>query len=153
MLTDGRQARAGLACLIQPTTGDRVLITQDHHPDVCQVLAILERAESDSATRVTLKTPNPLLFQAPEINIKSSKLYIYSQEFLSNTSRRHIVEDSRTVTAKLRVAEIKIDKRKARTIEDVVSGALFQRFRLWLSNTTHEARLKAQSFIYDKYSK
>lgn len=151
-LTDGRKARIGASCLIQPIAGDRVLVTQ-MQADVCWVLAILKRAHSDQPVRIKLRSSSSLLFQAPEINIRATQMHTYSEEFLSNTSKRHIVEDSRTLTTKLRVVKVESDNRTATTVEDVVRGALFQRFSLWLSNTTREARLKAQAFIYDKYSK
>lgn len=152
---DGKSVRLGSSCLIQPVVGDRVLVTNQGNADEYgAIIAILERPldTSDTST-LKLAIGANLYLNAPEINIRTGKLLSHSNDLISHAINRHIVEGTRTLNAKIRVAEVERDQRVAKNVEDAIRGGLLQRFGSWLSDTATEVRMKASSFIYDKYSK
>ena len=115
------------------------------------VIAILERQNKEAALKLAADVG--LHIKAPEITIRTKKLQSHANELLSHTVHRQIVEEARTLNAKIRVVEVERDQRITKAAEDSVRGALWQQFGSWLSNTLTEVRHKASSFIYDKYSK
>lgn len=152
LCADGRPVRLSGSCLVQPEAGDQVLVVNlDDANKQGAIIAILERP--NETLGVKLATGANLYISAPDINIRTKHLQSNSTDLLSHTVNRHIVEETRTLNAKIRVVELEMDQRIAKNVEYAVRGALWQRFGSWISNTATEARLKASSFIYDKYSK
>lgn len=146
MLADGRAARLGASCLLRPAPGDRVLVWPG--PDgQSWVLGVLERAGEDAPA--VLATPGPLAVEAPSIGITARAVHIAAEDFLTSTRNRHAVEDTRTESARVRVARIGTDLRRATTVQDVVEGTFLQRTGTWISNTVREARLRARAFLFD----
>ena len=145
VLSDGVSARLGPSCLLRPQAGDRVLVWRAGM--VRTVLAVLERPEGE--TTAILATPGPLSIQAPEVALASRSVQIRCEDLLTHAKNRHSVEDTRTDTARVRVAQVGIDVRRATTSSDEVSGTMVQRIGTWLSTTARDARLKARTFLFD----
>ena len=146
VLSDGCTARLGASCLLRPSPGDRVLIwSGDDRRN--WVLSVLLRA-ADDATAL-LATPGPLAIEAPRVGISAGAVHIVSEDFLTSTRNRHAVEETRTETARVRVARIGTDIRRVNTADDAIEGTFLQRAGTWISNTAREARLRARTFLFD----
>lgn len=96
-----------------------------------------------------LTTSGPLAIEAPRIGISTQALHITSEDFLTCTRHRHAVEDTRTETSRVRVAQVGTDIRRTVTADDTVSGTFLQRAGTWISSTAREARLRARTFLFD----
>lgn len=145
VLGDGCVVRVGASCLLRPAPGDRVLIWSGDDGRRW-VLAVLLRA--DDATAI-LAAPGPLAIEAPRVGISAGAVHVVAEDFLTSTRNRHAVEETRTETARVRVANIGTDVRRASAADDAVEGTLLQRTGTWISNTTREARLRARTFLFD----
>ena len=148
-LEDGRVARLAASCLLRPAPGDRVLIwigdESEPSTDV-RVLSVIERSGNDA---LVLAASRPLAIKAPSVGVSSETMHIVARDFLTNTRNRHAVEDTRTETVRVRVAQVGADIRRADTVDEDVSGTFLQRAGTWISNTAREARLKARTFLFD----
>ena len=145
-LSDGRMARQGASCLLRPAPGDRVLLWSGGKSERW-IVSILQRPDSDASA--VLATSSPLAVEAPRVGIAAEVVHIAAKDFLTNTRNRHAVENTRTETARVRVADIGTDIRRAATVTDDVQGTFLQRTGLWISDTVREARLKARAFLFD----
>ena len=145
-LAGGRAVRLGASCLLRPAPGDRVLVWPGSDGQDW-VLAILQRGHED-ATAV-LAVSRPLAIEAPRVGISASAVHIAAEDFLTSTRNRHAVEDTRTVTSRIRVTQVGTDIRRVTTSDDTVAGTFLQRAGTWISNTTREARLRARTFLFD----
>ena len=146
VLCDGCTARLGASCLLRPAPGDRVLIWSGDDGR-SWVLAVLLRA-ADDATAL-LAAPGPLAIEAPRVGISARAVHIVSEDFLTSTRNRHAVEETRTETARVRVARIGTDIRRTNTADDAIEGTFLQCAGIWISNTAREARLRARTFLFD----
>ena len=150
-LESGRIAGLAASCLLRPAPGDRALVWS-RHADAqdksapCWILSILERS-SDAVAVLSAETP--LSIEAPRVGVAAKAVHITAQDFVSSARNRHAVEDTRTETARLRVADIGSDVRRASSAVDEVSGTMLQRTGTWISNTVREARLRARTFMFD----
>lgn len=152
-LTDGRMAHLAASCLLRPVAGDRVLVWRIAARQVvgiadaaAWVIAIIERP-SDAAS--VIASAVPLAIETPRLGVSAGAVHIAARDFLTSTRNRHAVEDTRTETARVRVAEIGTDIRRASMVDDQIAGTLLQRAGTWISNTTREARLRARTFLFD----
>ena len=151
-LENGRMAGLAASCLLRPAPGDRVLVwsrpsaPESEATPTSWVLGILERP-SDAAA--VLSTSTPLAIEAPKVGIAAGAVHIAAEDYISSVRNHHAVEDTRTVTARLRVADIGTDVRHASSAVDEVSGTMLQRAGTWISNTVREARLRARTFLFD----
>lgn len=144
-LADGRTARLGASCLLQPGHGDRVLVwTGDDGQR--WVLNVLNRGDATSAL---LSIPGTATVKADRIALSADAVHIQAEDFLTSTRNRHAVEDVRTETVNTRVAQIGTDIRRASHATDEVEGTILQRAGTWISNTLREARLHARAFLFD----
>ena len=146
VLTDGRPARSGFSCLVRPVPGDRVVVWSGSEGD-CWVLAILHRQDPKAAA--VLAMPGDATVEAQRLTVVAEAVNIAATDFLTSTRNRHIVEDTRTQTSRLRVCRIGTDIREVTTSDDRVHGTLLQRAGTWLSTTAREARLVARSFLFN----
>ena len=73
---------------------------------------------------------------------------IAARDFLSSARNRHIVEDTRTETSRLRVTQVGTDIRRVTTSDETVDGTLLQRAGTWISTTVRDARLTARTFLF-----
>lgn len=146
VLCDGCTARLGASCLLRPAPGDRVLIWSGDDGR-SWVLSVLLRAAEDATAR--LAVPGPLAIEAPRVGISARAMHIVAEDFLTSTRNRHAVEETRTETARVRVARIGTDIRRVNTADDAIEGTFLQRAGIWISNTAREARLRARTFLYD----
>ena len=146
VLCGGRTARLAVSCLLRPAPGDRVLVWSGDDGR-SRVLSVLLRA-TDDATAL-LAAPGPLAIEAPRVGISARTVHIVSEDFLTSTRNRHAVEETRTETARVRVARIGTDIRRANTADDAVEGTALHRAGIWISNTAREARLRARTFLFD----
>ena len=146
VLSDGCTARLGASCLLRPAPGDRILIWSDDHGRNW-VLSVLLRT-TDDATAL-LAAPGPLVIEAPRVGISGRAVHVVAEDFLTSTRNRHAVEETRTETARVRVASIGTDIRRVSTVDDAIEGTFLQRAGTWISNTTREARLRARTFLFD----
>ena len=144
MLTNGQMARVAASCLVRPEAGDRVVVWPTDS-GMCWVLAVLLRATDTTV----LSAPGPLTIEAPRIGMVARTVHVSADDFLTNTRNRHAVEDTRTEIARVRVADIGTDIRRATTATDDVGGTFLQRAGTWISNTAREARFKARTFLFD----
>lgn len=145
-LADGRMACQGVSCLLRPAPGDRVLFWSGDQGERW-IVSILQRP--DSGSPAVLATSGPLAVEASRIGIAAGVVHIAAKDFLTNTRNRHAVENTRTETARVRVADIGTDIRRAATATDDVRGTFMQRAGIWVSSTVREARLKARAFLFD----
>ena len=145
-LADGRSARLGASCLLQPMAGDRVVIWSGGNGDRW-VLGVLHRP-GDSPAAV-LAAPGPLTIRGPRVTLAADAVHVHAQDFLTSTRNRHAVEHTRTETVHMRVAQIGTDVRRATHVSDEVQGTVLQRAGTWISNTAREARLHARAFLFD----
>ena len=153
-LVDGRMAHLAASCLMRPCAGDRVLVwlaasRQDGRPGRAAegwIIAIIERASN--ATSV-LASATPLAIETPCLGVSARAVHIAARDFLTSTRNRHAVEDTRTISARVRVAEVGTDIRRATTVDDQIAGTLLQRAGTWIANTARDARLKARTFLFD----
>lgn len=144
-LTDGRTAAAAASCLLRPAAGDRVVVWSG--PDGrCRVTVVLDRADDDTAV---LSVPGEVSLETTRLGISAETVHIAAQDFLTNTRNRHALEGTRTEIARVRVAQIGTDIRRASTADDEVTGTLLQRTGTWISKTVRDARFKARTFLYD----
>ena len=144
-LADGRTARLGASCLLQPTPGDRVLVWSGEDGQRW-ILNVLHRADEKSAL---LAIPGAATIKADRIALTADAVHIQAEDFLTSTRNRHAVEDVRTETVNTRVAQIGTDIRRASHAIDEVEGTVLQRAGTWISNTLREARLHARAFLFD----
>ena len=149
-LVDGRVARLAASCLLRPTPGDRVLVwlaaARRGSAGEGWIVAVIERASNETAV---LASASPLAIETPRLGISAGTVHIAARDFLTSTRNRHAVEDTRTETARVRVAEVGTDIRRATTADDQITGTLLQRTGTWISNTAREARFKARTFLFD----
>lgn len=145
-LADGRTARAGASCLLRPVAGDRVLVWSGEGGSRW-ILSVLERPDDTPAA--VLATPGPLTVEAPRIGLAAGAVHIQAEDFLTTTRNRHAVEQTRTETVHVRVAQVGTDIRRATNATDEISGTFLQRAGTWISNTAREARLRARAFLFD----
>ena len=145
-LAGGRAVRLGASCLLRPAPGDRVLVWAGSDGQ-SWVLAVLQRADEDAPA--VLAASRPLAIEAPRVGISASAVHVAAEDFLTSTRNRHAVEDTRTVTSRVRVTQVGTDIRRATTSDDTVAGTFMQRAGTWISNTTREARLRARTFLFD----
>ena len=143
-LGDGTAARRAASCLLRPAPGDRVLAWRAGDGR-SWVLAVLECAQG---ARV-IGSDAPVTIEAPRIGLVAGAVHIAADDLLTSTRHRHAVEETRTETARVRVAQIGTDVRRATTVHDTVEGTLAQRAGTWLANTVREARLRARAFLFD----
>lgn len=146
VLSNGEQATLSPSCLVAPCDGDQVLIWMDAQ-GVCFVLAVLVRKLQDEA--IVIQSKVPMDIEAPVVGLHAQSVRIQADDFLTRAKRRHAVEDTRTETITLRVAQVETDIRYAGTVFDEVSGSLMQRTGTWISNTVREVRHKARTFLFD----
>lgn len=146
-LTDGRMARQGASCLLRPAPGDRVLFWSGRDQGERWIVSILQRP--DSSAPAVLATSGPLAVEASRIGIAAGVVHVAAKDFLTNTRNRHAIENTRTETARIRVADIGTDIRRAATATDDVRGTFMQQAGIWISSTVREARLKARAFMFD----
>ena len=147
VLADGRPARAGVSCLIRPVPGDRVVIWSSAQEGCCWVLAILQRQDPSASTVIAMA--GNLALETKRFTVAADSVNIAATDFLTSTRNRHIVEDTRTQTSRLRVSRIGTDIRQVTTSDDTVHGTFLQRAGTWLSTTAREARLTARSFLFN----
>jgi len=161
-LENGRMAALAASCLLRPAPGDRALVwvrsapaapeagVADEAGDAavaaCWVLGILQRPGDAAAV---LSTPGPLAIEAPRVGVAAGTVQIAADDFISSVRNRHAVEDTRTESARVRVADVGTDIRRATSAIDEVSGTALQRAGTWISNTVREARLRARTFLFD----
>ena len=151
-LENGRMAGLAASCLLRPAPGDRALVwsrqiaPESGATSTCWVLGILERP-SDAAA--VLSTSVPLAIEAPKVGIAAGAVHVAAEDYISSVRNHHAVEDTRTETVRLRVADIGTDVRRASTAVDEVSGTMLQRAGTWISNTVREARFRARTFLFD----
>lgn len=145
-LADGRTARAGASCLLRPVAGDRVLVWSGEDGSRW-VLSVLDRPDKTPAA--VLATTGPLTVEAPRIGLAAGAVHIQAEDFLTTTRNRHAVEQTRTETVHVRVAQVGTDIRRATHATDEISGTFLQRAGTWISNTVREARLHARAFLFD----
>ncbi len=145
-LSDGRTARLGASCLLRPAPGDRVLIWSGDDGRNW-VLSVLVRTADDAAA--LLAAPGPLVIEAPRVGISARAVHIVAEDLLTSTRNRHAVEETRTETARVRVAKIGTDIRRVNTVDDAIEETFLQRAGTWISNTAREARLRARTFLFD----
>ena len=145
-LTDGRTARAGVSCLLRPVAGDRVLVWSGADGSRW-VLSVLDRPDRTPAA--VLATTGPLTIEAPRIGFVAGAVHIQAEDFLTTTRNRHAVEQTRTETVHVRVAQVGTDIRRATNATDEISSTFLQRAGTWVSNTAREARLHARAFLFD----
>ena len=144
-LSDGRTARLGASCLLQPAAGDRVLIWSRDDGERW-ILHVLDQADSQPAL-VAFK--RPLTLKAPRVSLSAKDVHIQAEDFLTSTRNRHAVEHVRTETVDTRVAQIGTDIRRASHASDEIEGTILQRAGTWVSNTLREARHRARTFLFD----
>lgn len=150
-LEDGRVAQSAASCLLRPAPGDRVLVwtgNDEGGPSEKKawVLSVIERSGDDA---LVLATSRPLAVKAPSVGVSTEKMHIAAGDFLTSTRNRHAVEDTRTETVRVRVAQVGTDIRRADTVHDDVRGTFLQRAGTWISNTLRDARLRARTFLFD----
>ena len=148
-LQDGRVARLATSCLLRPAPGDRVLIwvrDDNGQPGHVWVLNVIDRPGNDAAV---LAASRPLAIKAPRVGIATDTMHVASRDFLTTTRNRHAVEDTRTETVRVRVAQVSADIRRADTVDEEIRGTFLQRAGTWISNTARDARLKARTFLFD----
>lgn len=145
-LTDGRTADVAASCLLRPASGDRVVVWSAAGGGTCRVAVVLERASDDVAV---LSVPGEVSLEASRLGLSAQTVQIIAQDFLSHTRNRHALEGTRTEVARVRVAQIGTDIRRASTADDEVTGTLLQRTGTWISKTVREARFKARTFLFD----
>ena len=146
MLADGRAARLGASCLLRPAPGDCVLVWSGGDGQ-CWILAVLQRSDEDAT--MVLATSSPLAIKASRVGISAQAVHVVAEDFLTSTRNRHAVEETRTETVRVRVAQIGTDIRRVTTADDIVHGTILQRAGTWISNTTRDARLRARTFLFD----
>ena len=146
VLAGGRAAVLSASCLLRPASGDRVLAWSRDN-GVSFVLAVLERAAE--GTTAVLTSSSPLAIEAPRVGISARAVQIECEDLLTHAHHRHSVGDTCTETARVRVAQVGVDVRRATTVDDEVAGTFLQRAGTWISNTTRDARLKARTFLFD----
>ena len=144
-LSDGRTARLGSSCLLQPAPGDRVLVWSGDDGERW-ILHVLDQSDSQPAL-VALK--RPLTIKSPRVSLSAENVHIQAEDFLTSTRNRHAVEHVRTETVDTRVAQIGTDIRRASHVSDEVEGTILQRAGTWISNTIREARHHARAFLFD----
>lgn len=153
-LENGRMAGLAASCLLRPVPGDRALVWAPR-PEAgeaadaaagCWVLGVLERPKGTAAV---LSTPGPLAIEAPRVGIAAGTVQVAADDFVSSVRNRHAVEDTRTESARVRVADVGTDIRRATSAIDEVSGTVLHRAGTWISNTVREARLRARTFLFD----
>ena len=152
-LDTGRMASMAVSCLLRPAPGDKVLVWSrpaappraDEGP-ACWVLGILDRPSDAVAV---LAATTPLSIEAPLVGVTAGSVNITAKDFISSVRNRHAVEDTRTESVRLRVADVGTDVRRATSAVDEVRGSLVQRAGTWISNTVREARFRARTFMFD----
>ncbi len=145
-LADGSSVGLGASCLLRPQAGDRVLVWCPlGRPG--RVLAVLERP--DGQATAVLTTSGPLAIEAPQVAVASQTVQIRCDDLLTHSRNHHSVEDTRTDSARIRVAQIGVDIRRATTSSEEVSGTMIQKVGTWISSTARDARLKARTFLFD----
>ena len=147
-LGDGTAARRAASCLLRPAPGDRVLAFRAGDGR-SWVLAVLECAQGAAAHTRVIGSDAPIMIEAPRIGLSAGAVHIAADDLLTSTRHRHAVEETRTETARVRIAQIGTDVRRATTVHDTVEGTLAQRAGTWLSSTVREARLRARAFLFD----
>ena len=154
-LTGGIPATAAASCLLRPATGDMVLAWCPDSGRTAHIVAVLVRAADTDAPAV-LASESALAVQAPSFRVEAQSVSISGEivqigceDLLTHAKNAHAVEGTRTESARVRVAQIGTDIRRATTVDDEVKGTLLQRTGTWISNTAREARFKARSFLYD----
>ena len=147
-LADGRVAHLAASCLLRPAPGDRVLAWSGGDADAgpAWVLSVLERSSSEVAV---LASSAPLAIEAPRVGVSAQAVHIAAEDFITSTRHRHAVEDTRTETVRVRVAQVGTDIRRTETLDEEVAGTFLQRAGTWVSSTAREARLRARSFLFD----
>ena len=144
-LADGRSARLGASCLVQPAPGNRVLVWSGDDGQRW-ILHVLDQAENQPSRIVVAR---PLTITAPQIALRADAVHIQAEDFLTSTRNRHAVEHVRTETVGTRVAQIGTDIRRASHATDEVEGTILQRAGTWITNTAREARFHARAFLFD----
>lgn len=147
-LADGREARVAASCLLRPAPGDRVLVWRNapSADGATWVLSVIERPGEGEAV---LASPRPLAIQAPRVGISAGAVNIAATDFVTSVRNRHAVEHTRTETARLRVAQVGTDIRRAEMVQDEINGTFLQRAGTWVSTTLRDARLRARTFLFD----
>ena len=145
-LAGGIPATPAASCLLRPGAGDTVLAWCPDAGAPAHIVAVLARA-SDAPAVLTSNTA--LVIEAPSFGVSAKTVQIGCEDLLTHATNAHAVEGTRTETARVRVAQIGTDIRRATTVDDEVTGTLLQRTGTWMSNTVREARFKARSFLFD----
>ena len=143
-LTDNRPARSGFSCLVRPAPGDRVLIWSGGEAPC--VLSILRRTDPEAVAVLAMSRQTSI--EAPHLALSAQTVCIAARDFLTSARNRHIVEDTRTETSRLRVTHVGTDIRRVTTSDDTVDGTLLQRAGTWISTTVRDARLTARTFLF-----
>ena len=146
-LTDGYAARLGASCMLRPMPGDRVLVWAANSDGLRWVLTVLQRATKDADA--VLAMDDPVTLKSSRIRLSAESVQIGADTFLVSARNSHTVTDTDTETARIRVANVGTDIRRATTVDDNVSGTLMQRAGTWISSTVREARLRARTFLFD----
>ena len=144
-LADGRTARLGASCLVQPAPGDRVLVWSGDEGQRW----ILHILDQPNARPALVALSRALTIRAPRIALSADAVHIQAEDFLTSARNRHAVEHVRTETVDTRVAQIGTDIRRASHATDNVEGTVMQRAGTWISNTLQEARFHARAFLFD----
>ncbi len=148
-LEDGRVAQSAASCLVRPAPGDRVLIWAGDEGEPSGKIWVLSVIERSGDEALVLAASRPLAIKAPNVGVSAETMHIAARDFLTSTRNRHAVEDTRTETVRVRVAQVGADIRRADTVDEDVRGTFLQRAGTWISNTVREARLKARTFLFD----
>ena len=146
-LSDGSAARLGASCLMRPMPGDRVLTWASNAVGPRWVIAILQRPAKDADA--VLAVDRAVTLRSSRIRLSAESVQIGADTLLVSTRNYHTVTDTETESARIRVADVGTDIRRAKTADDNVSGTRMQRAGTWISNTVREARLKARTFLFD----
>ena len=127
--------------------GDRVLVWAANSDGLRWVLTVLQRATKDADA--VLAMDDPVTLKSSRIRLSAESVQIGADTFLVSARNSHTVTDTDTETARIRVANVGTDIRRATTVDDNVSGTLMQRAGTWISSTVREARLRARTFLFD----
>ena len=154
-LVDGRMAHLAASCLMRPCAG-RPRARVAGGVSARRARGARGRRLDRRHHRSERRTPHRYWparrrwrSRTPCLGVSAGAVHIAARDFLTSTRNRHAVEDTRTETARVRVAEVGTDIRRATTVDDQVAGTLLQRAGTWIANTAREARFKARTFLFD----
>lgn len=145
-LEDGRQVRLSPSCLLQPSSGDQVLVWTSETGSVTLLLVLVR---NDEGADFELTSTTPITIEAPVLSLKAGSLRFKADDFYTYAKRRFAFEHTRTESMKMRIAQLDLDIRRAGTVFDHIEGSFMQRAGTWISNTVRDVRHKARTFLFD----